>query len=428
MEECDQAVAFEIQRVAPSGLTPSADRPTREKAAAIAARNSEARRLHRLWQRLAKLFADDDAETAPDIVVRPPDEETGARRILFGQRRRLNRALSGLPILHLDATLRPDLATALLPGMRFETVEAEAPHMKVTLVEGRFSKSALDANTARTPDQKQACQRRLADVVTQVEWRARIMTPGRTLVITHKAIEESFAGLPDVDTAHFNAIAGLDIYKDVAQLIVVGRPLPGSEDLGIMAGTLFGEDTAGEYGFDMIGLPLRTGRTFPVKAIRHSDPAGELLRAAICDDELLQAIGRGRGINRTADTPLHIILMADVALPLVIDDVQSWELLRPDVLQKMLLAGVATDSPADAAALHPALFSNAEQAKKALAGVFKGKSLISIYREISLKSASYRRGGQGRRWQRCWWIDGDAFAARAQMEAVLGPLAGWEAG
>ena len=93
----------------------------------------------------------------------------------------------------------------------------------------------------------------------------------------------------------------------------------------------------------------------------------------------------------------------------------------------MLLAGIAVDSPGDAALLHPALFASAEQAKKAFqrAG-FKGQNPIrNLYREMSLKSAAYRRPGRGRSWQRAWWIDGDADAARTALEAALGALAEW---
>ena len=95
----------------------------------------------------------------------------------------------------------------------------------------------------------------------------------------------------------------------------------------------------------------------------------KLLRAAICDDELIQAIGRGRGVNRTADDPLEVHVLADVALPLVHDQLLAWETVRPDLFQRMLLAGIAVDSPADAARLHPdAVLATRQQAKKASSG------------------------------------------------------------
>ena len=128
-----------------------------------------------------------------------------------------------------------------------------------------------------------------------------------------------------------------------------------------------------------VGVLTRTGRATSLRTVRHSDPSAELLRAAICDDEVIQALGRGRGINRTEDNPLEVHLMADVALPLAYDRVLAWDNVRPDIVQRMLLAGLAVDSPADAAMTHPGLFASDEQAKKALqrAG-FGGHSPISV--------------------------------------------------
>lgn len=119
--------------------------------------------------------------------------------------------------------------------------------------------------------------------------------------------------------------------------------------------------------------------------------------------------------------------MADVALPLIHDSVVLWDSVKPDLMQMMLLAGLAVDSPADAAALYPQLLSNAEQAKKAFQrGIFRGQTPIeNIYREMSLKSSAYRRVGRGRSWQRAWWIAGTESAARRHLETAIGNLAEW---
>lgn len=151
------------------------------------------------------------------------------------------------------------------------------------------------------------------------------------------------------------------------------------------------------------------------------------LLVAICDDEMIQAIGLGRGVNRTADNPLRVQVLADVALPLIHDGVLAWETVVPDIVQRMLLAGVAVDSPTDAAALLAGLFGSVEPAKKAFQRMgFGGHFPIGIsYREMSLKSARYRRAGRGRSWQTCWWIDGNAADMRLRLDGVLGALAGW---
>lgn len=141
----------------------------------------------------------------------------------------------------------------------------------------------------------------------------------------------------------------------------------------------------------------------------------------------IHAIGRGRGVNRSAANPLEVQVLADEALPLVHDRVVAWDALVPDIFQRMLLAGCAVDSPADAALLHPTIFPNAEQAKKALQrGVFGGQIPISnLYRDLSLKSAAYRRRGRGRSWQRVWWLEGPESKVQSQLMSKLGLVAAW---
>ena len=50
-------------------------------------------------------------------------------------------------------------------------------------------------------------------------------------------------------------------------------------------------------------------------------PSPKPSAGAICEGELIQAIGRGRGVNRTAETPLEIDLLTDAVLPLTVQEV-----------------------------------------------------------------------------------------------------------
>ena len=49
----------------------------------------------------------------------------------------------------------------------------------------------------------------------------------RGLVITYKSIENDFEGIAGVEVAHFSAIEGIDLWKDVDVVVIIGRPLPG---------------------------------------------------------------------------------------------------------------------------------------------------------------------------------------------------------
>ena len=313
----------------------------------------------------------------------------------------------------------------MLPGIELHEIDAAAPSMTVRLVVGRFGKTRLCPQPSLVPAEAQRRANRLREVVDYVAWQARRVAPGRMLVVTYKACEAAFERIAGVETAHFNAVAGLDAYRDVRLLVVVGRPLPSDAALAPLAGALFRHLPAGGYGSALRGVRMRDGSSRAVRVRAHRDEKAELLRAAICDDEVLQAIGRGRGVNRSPDNPLEVHVLADVALPLMHDQLLAWDAVVPDLLQRMLLDGVAVDSPKDAALLHPTLFSCAAQAEAAFgrAGFNRQNPIRNLYREMPVKSAAYRRPGRGCSWQRAWWIDGDASATEATLSAALGPLA-----
>jgi hypothetical protein len=53
---------------------------------------------------------------------------------------------------------------------------------------------------------------------------------------------------------------------------------------------------------------------------RHPDPICEAVRWHICEGELVQIIGRARGINRTEADPVDVLVMTDAPLPLPLSE------------------------------------------------------------------------------------------------------------
>lgn len=427
--ECATAAALEIRLRVDPGLRPGLPQGARRRATELSQDANRSIRREALFHAF-EVCLDGAEDQDGRVRVMPPDPGTGAVSIELTSLQRIDQDLARLPILHLDATLRPGLTRTVLPGLDVTEIPASMPHMRLTAVQGSFGKSSLVEDPRSAPDESRRRQNRLRDCVDHVRWEAARVAPGRTLVVTYKQIEPAFAGIPGVETGHFKAIAGLDVYKDVALLVVIGRPLPGTDDLGHLTSAYLGHVPTGAYHRVRRGLLMRDGSRRPISAIEHEDPLAELMRSAICDDEVIQAIGRGRGVNRTAANPLEVQVLADVALPLVHDRVLAWEAVMPDIIQRMLLAGLAVDSPADAAVLHPGLFSDEKQAQKALerAGFKRQIPIDNPYREMSLKSAAYRRPGRGRSWQRAWWIEGIASDPRRLLEGAVGLLAEWKPG
>jgi hypothetical protein len=87
----------------------------------------------------------------------------------------------------------------------------------------------------------------------------------------------------------------------------------------------------------------------------------------------LVLIGRGRGVNRTAENPLDVLVMTDVALPMPIHEEIAAADLDPSLPDLMLAAGgVVFENYRHAAESYPAIWSNWEAAKKAFARYQKG--------------------------------------------------------
>ena len=154
-------------------------------------------------------------------------------------------------------------------------------------------------------------------------------------------------------------------------LIVLGRTLPAPTTAEWSAVAINGrvplrnpEDAGWWYPLSERRIRLASGRTLPLMVETHADPIAEAIRWSICEGELIQAIGRGRGVNRTAETPLEIDLVTDAVLPLIVQEVVTWQQIRPSRHDLMALDGVVLENAADMARCFPDLWPSRDAAKK----------------------------------------------------------------
>jgi len=130
---------------------------------------------------------------------------------------------------------------------------------------------------------------------------------------------------------------------------------------------------------------MADGSTIPATADRHSDPIAELVRWQIAEGEIVQIIGRPRGVNRSAANPVDMLVLTDVPLAGTLGAAD----LEPNILDLMLSAGgMVLENPADAAKAYRFLWPNREAAKKAFQREKLGTfPYSSIYRGMSPASA-----------------------------------------
>jgi putative DNA primase/helicase len=196
--------------------------------------------------------------------------------------------------------------------------------------------------------------------------------------------------------AHFNAVAGRDEWRDVRGLIVLGRPMPPPAAVERIAGVLTGravETTVkGWYPVEAVTLRGADGSVRTVEADRHPDALTEAVRASICDAELGQAIGRGRGVGRSAAAPLDVLICGNVPLPVPVETVADWQ---PPTFDETLLAdhGAVPSSQGDAARL-ARMTPNAVKIARRLGCASNDK--YSIGAHPNLCRVAYQIAGPGR--------------------------------
>jgi putative DNA primase/helicase len=322
--------------------------PSAKKAVNKAAkRNRLIPRFTALWHTAEDLLAEDGVAASGRAIVGDVeiDETTvravrlfGAEDVAVGWRR--------TPILHIDATVDMTLLRCRVPHAELVgEIEASAPHMEVVQYPDRaFGKLALR-------------NRRFLFEVWDWCVAYACRAGGGWGVVVPKEAEMTILAEREVpgfiQLHHFGALRGLNELRAVRGLIVVGRPMATPGEVERIAGALSGRSVEGVgadwYPAAIEQLRARDGGIVSVEADRHPDPLAEAVRFSIAESELLQAVGRCRGLNRSADDPVEVVLLTNVPVPgLVIDELRQWE--GPTIDDEIFgRFGIALESAGDAA-------------------------------------------------------------------------------
>jgi len=199
---------------------------------------------------------------------------------------------------------------------------------------------------------------------------------------------------------------------------------------------------------------LKNGADVTLTARVFELPEAELIRQAVTEAAVVQAVGRARGVNRSAANPVEVwMILSDTVVPLALDAVVEFGDLEPNKIDIMIERGLVPAWSADAAKLYPDLWPTSQAARKAysrdgldvernrrrsVTASYKDdgaaadpRSVTGSYKYRFIRKSHtplirYQPKGPGQK-SRIALIDAASLAgARARIEAALGELTSFE--
>ena len=298
------------------------------------------RRIIKVCEELRAMLRDPDIEVSGRLTIK---QRNGQRVVEWRGVEQISKQFQ-VPTLLLDATL-PDAPILQVYHPEVEVVadiQVEMPpHVHIRQV--------LRAPTSSSKLEKEVHRE---DVRRYILRRWMETGRGRTLVICQEKFEQWLKLPDDIEVKHFNDVSGLDVYKDIRLLVIVGRTAPGPRAMEAQAAALSGRQPTLLNGEGFVwyppvkrGIRLLDGRGIETTGDQHPDDLVESVRWLVHEGELIQALGRGRGINRTEQTPLDVDLLFDTCLPIKVNEVSVWR--RPSALVETAAQGAMLTAQSD---------------------------------------------------------------------------------
>jgi putative DNA primase/helicase len=385
-ESAREARTLEWRRRADIGIVPGIDPQQRTKLAASSP-NAIISRLAMLWRAIEALLADGGPEASGWAALAEAKTDHGPVRVLRLKGREPIGEGWRVPALVIDANLNADLVKPYWP-IYWQAVDLAAvtPWQRVRQAIGHANSKARLLPAADGKGALAGPNRRDLRRVAAILGREARRHASPALIVANKAVETEMPAVwrkpPDIDIAHFNAVAGRDGWRSVGFLATVGSTNPPPSAVEELAEALTGEHVtplAGWYETAATARETADGRCALAETDRHPHPIAEAIRWQIREGEVIQAIGRARGVNRTAADPVDVLVMTDAVLPLPVEPVEAAD-MDPSPADMMLAAGgVALDNPAHAAAAYPALWPSVEAARKAFQRARSGTIPYKVY-------------------------------------------------
>lgn len=423
------AAKLEWRRKVDVNLRPDSSIEERRRKATELAFHGQLARRAAMWRAVDELLTG-EAEVSGRLKLEDRQTSEGTvRKLRLLGREELHDSITALPIVHADATMTADIVKHWLPRLAMVAdIEVDAPFERVTQIVGLSVGSKW-----LTVDDERAVKRRkrLADYIK------RLARGRRSLAVTYKNARAELEGIEGLEVAHHGAIEGIDRWGNVEALVVVGRPLPSPKDIENLAAAVTGKPVvAGEPVLKGRAIRMKDGTSRMIEGRVYEQPEAELVRQAITDAGLAQAVGRARGVNRTTGSRVEVFaILSDTPLPGEVDQVVEFS---DGAASKLLEQAIVPQFPGDAAKIYRDLFPTSQAARQVYRRSHlriedhssKGVTVSNKDPLLATVTAStpvkYRPKGRGQA-ERVALVDLSRVPdPRAVLEAALGPLASFE--
>ena len=236
------------------------------------------------------------------------------------------------PTVLLDSTMPVEVNKRFFRNLEVQRIDTQTSHTRyIQITDSLLSKTQF----ARTPSTYQ----RVLDIITVITRQIPDNHPIKILIACSKTVEAELQqlGLPaKCEIIHYGAGTGSNKFSVVPCILVIGRieiPIKQAELQAALLDERPLDTPAKNYPKRQVNVKKQT-----IPAYYHPDPLTEEIRRNWNEGEILQAIGRGRAIRRTASNPLDVILLTNVPLPIEEQHLTltTWKDIQPTLLEVLL--------------------------------------------------------------------------------------------
>jgi len=287
-----------------------------------------------------------------------------------------------IPVLYVDADLDPSIASIFLGKLKVKTIQVERNAHIVQCYSTTNAKRRFDKNQASSDQDLESIKAHRKATNQLVKHYLKTHKGKGMLIVGYKDImkldlksqkqqDSDSQSQSKVGLVYFGNLRGIDKHKDKDLCIVVGRHQLPVDALENKAAALWWDspeplNLPGELVPEIRGYSVRYGRRCGVRVMVHPDPRVQLVHEQTRECETLQAIDRIRATQ--SKHPKTIVILSNVPLPLVVDELISYQdIVRPDKIEQLLASyrkHVVPLSPEFLFEQHPELFGGVDAAKK----------------------------------------------------------------